>query len=76
MTNRKLNEWYGRQPFDNVEKITGVDIWGHREAEFIDLETEPDEISRDQALDEARKVWNSLSVEMKQMWFDQIGVSF
>jgi hypothetical protein len=30
---KELNDWYGRQPFDNVEKITSVNLWDLPEEE-------------------------------------------
>ena len=67
-----LNDWYGRQPFDNVEKITNVDIWNSPEADEIDLD-DTETKSRDEILDEAKKVWNELSLEEKGNWRKEIG---
>ncbi len=71
-TIKDLNDWYGRQPFDNVEKITGVDIWGASEADDI-ADEDTTTVSRDEALDEAKKIWDKMSLSQKQEWRDSIG---
>jgi hypothetical protein len=72
ISDKELNDWYGKQPFDNVEKITRVQIWLHPEADDIkegDTETK----SRDEALDEAKEVWNKMHFLEKEAWREKLG---
>jgi len=69
---KELDDWYCRQPFDNVEKITGVDIWGViDETEKRDYEKELEE-----ALDTARVEWNRMTLSEKKAWRKKIGDSW
>lgn len=68
MTEKELDNWYSQQPFDNVERITGVRIWIHPEAD----DAKDGEKTRDEALDEAKDVWDGMTEEDKQYWFDEI----
>ena len=65
LTKEELNDWYGRQPFDTVEKITGVDIGGAVESDDIE-EDDEETVSRDEALDEAKKFWNKMTLTEKR----------
>ena len=65
LTLTELNDWYGAQPFNVVEKITNVDIWGCPEGDDIE-DDDTTTVCRDEALDNARKVWNKMSFEEKQ----------
>jgi hypothetical protein len=67
MTEQELDEWYGRQPFDNVKKITHIDLF-----EYSD-ETDNEDESRDKGIEEARKIWDSYSFEEKQEYYEEIG---
>ena len=63
----ELNAWYGQQNFDMVEKITGIDIWGAYEDDDIE-EGDTEKVSRTQALNEAREVWDKMSIDAKAEW--------
>jgi len=69
MTKEELDAWYGRQPFDNVKKITGIDPMDYPEADDADEQ----DATRDDALDEAREIWDDMELEEKQSWFETIG---
>jgi len=72
--NEELDNWYGAQPFDNVLKITGIDLMDYHEAdEMEDGDKQPD---RDEAIDIAKDIWLEMSVEEKQGWRDKIGDSW
>ena len=63
----ELNAWYGQQPFDMVEQITGIDIWNACEDDELG-NLDDGRISRTQALDEAREVWDKMSLSAKLEW--------
>ena len=69
-----LNDWYGRQPFDNVLKITGIDLFDYPEVD--EMEENDQMCSRDEAIDEAKEKWNELSLEEKETFRKQIGDSW
>ena len=76
---KELDDWYGRQPFDNVKKITGVDLYEYPEAddsEFFSYHDDENEKSRDEAIDEARELWDEMDIEEKKSWRERIGDNF
>ena len=72
ITKQELDSWYFRQPFDNVERITGVDIWNCPESDDIE-DWDSWTVSRDEALDSARDIWDEMSDEEKLYWMEEIG---
>jgi hypothetical protein len=67
MGEQKLNEWYFRQPFDNVKKITNIDLFEYSDEADNEGET------LDKGIEEARKIWDSYSLEEKQEYYEEIG---
>ena len=62
--NKALNIFFGQSDFDTVQNITGVDVWGAYEEDEIE-EGDTDKVSRNEALDEAKKVWDEFTLEEK-----------
>ena len=66
-----LNDWFGGTSFDEVEKITGMNIWDYPEA--IDVEDSSKETDRDEALEFAKGEWNAKSLEIRTKYYVEIG---
>ena len=69
-----MNDWYGRQPFDNVSKITGLDPMEYPEAD--DMEEGDKQPDRDEAIGIAKDIWNEFTLAEKKEWRKKIGDSW
>jgi hypothetical protein len=66
-TTLQLNEWYCEQDFDKVSKITGINPMDYQEG--FEMDDDDTELSRDEAIDEARKIWNEMPKSEKVYHF-------
>ena len=62
VTHKMLNDWYGRQSFDNVAKITSIDPWDSIDGTQLEED-----------LDDAKEVWLLLSFAEKMEWVRKLG---
>ena len=66
ITTKQLNDWFCTKGFDELERITGIEIWTEENAK--------DDYNK--VLDEIRVIWNEMSYDEKKGHYDEIGVLY